>query len=195
MKPPNRSATAIASNQLPLARSAHTGHYAPVPRTAALEVTRSGRRTVILTLDTDAEVTARIRRGVAQMVGVAATEVDLADVGLSFNLLRGPVEYGRGVRIRTMVRAHGEVRSLAGGSEVFVRFRPHWEAVGWMTFTSLLALVGLVALLVSLATRSGPLLWPLGTVALFGGITAWRVRQLSTARRELESDLLTWLKR
>ena len=63
-----------------------------------------------------------------------------------------------------------------------------------MVFTSLLALVGLVALLTSLAAGSGPFLWPVGALAGFGGITAWRVRQLSVARRELESDLLKWLK-
>lgn len=128
------------------------------------------------------------------MMGVAATEVDPADVGLSFDLLRGSVEYGRGVRIRTMVRARGEVRPLANGSEVCVRFRPHWEAVAWMTFTSLGALVGLVALIASFVMGSGPLLWPLGAATLFGGITAWKLYQLSAARRELESDLRVWLK-
>jgi hypothetical protein len=28
---------------------------------------------------------------------------------------------------------------------------------------------------------------------MFGGITAWKARQLSAARRDLESDLLIWL--
>jgi hypothetical protein len=172
----------------------HFGQYGPVPHTAALEVTRSGRCTVISTGATDVDAATRIRRGVAQMVGVAATEVDPTDVGLSFNLLRGSVDHGRGIRIRTMVRAHGEVRSLASGSEVRLRFWPHWEAVASMTFTSLLALVGLVVLLVSLVTGTGPFLWPLGAVALFGGINAWTMRQLRTARRDLESDLVIWLK-
>lgn len=157
-------------------------------------MTRSGRRTVISTQLTADEGADRIRRGCAQMVSVAENEVDATDVGVSFDLLRGSVEYGKGVRIRTMVRARGEVRSLAEGSEVCVRFTPHWEAAAWMVFTSLLALVGLVALLTSLATGSGPFLWPIGALALFGGITAWRVRQLSVARPELESDLLMWLK-
>lgn len=141
---------------------------------AALEVTRSGLRTVISTRASDVEVAPRIRRGGARTVGVPATDVGPADVGLSFNPLRGSVGYGRGVRIRTMVRARDEVRPLADGSEVRVRFRPHWEAVAWMTFTSLQALIGLIALLASLVTGSGPRLWPLGAVAHFGGnLTEW----------------------
>jgi hypothetical protein len=158
-----------------------------------LEVTRSGRHTVIVTACTADEAATRIRRGCAQIVGVADTEVDPADVGLSSDLLRGSVEYGRGVRIRTMVRARGEVRPLADGSEVLVRFRPHWEAVAWMTFTGLVALVGFVVLIASHVTRSGPLVSPLAAAALFGGGTAWKARQLSAARRDLESDLLMWL--
>lgn len=160
-----------------------------------LEVTRSGRRTVISTRATDAEVSARIRQGCAQLVGVAETDVDPSDVGPAFDLLRGSVEHGGGMRIRTMVRARGEVRPFADGSEVCVRFRPHWEAVAWMTFTSVVALVGLAVLIASLVSGSGPLLWPLGGATLFGGTTAWKMRQLSAARRDLESDLLVWLKR
>ena len=103
------------------------------------------------------------------------------------------MDYGRGVRIRTMVRALGEVRPLADGSEIIVRFRPHWEVVAWMMFSSLLTIIGFVALIASLVTGSGPFLWPVAGTTLFGGFTAWKVNQLSSARRDLESELRTWL--
>lgn len=126
-------------------------------------------------------------------MGVPADEIAPADVGVSFEMLRGHAEHSRGVRIRTMVRGRGEIRPTDRGSEVRVRFRPHWEAVSWMAFTSLLALVGSAALLISLVTGQGPLLSPVAAMMLFGAMTALRLRDLRTARRGMESDLLTWL--
>lgn len=128
------------------------------------------------------------------MLSVAESEVRAEDGGACFDLLGGSVEFGRGVRIRTMVRARGEVRPFADGSVVNVRFWPHWEAIAWLSFTSLLALVGFIALITSLLTGAGPLLWPFGATALFGAITARKVHQLRVARRDLESDLVAWLK-
>ena len=159
----------------------------------SVDVTRRGRCTVIATGLAVDDAADRIRRGCARMVRRAANEVDPTDVGVFFELLRGSVEYGRGVGIRTMVRARGEVRPSGGGSEVLIRFRPHWEAATWMMFTGGLALVGAVALLTSIVAGSGPYLSPIGGVMLFGGITAWRLRQLRVARRELERDLQMWL--
>lgn len=154
---------------------------------------RSGGRTVFTSRWNVDEAANRVRRGCAKAMGVAEPEVHPSDAGRSFNLLRGSVDYGRGVRIRTMVRALGEVRPLADGSEIIVRFRPHWEVVAWMMFSSLLTIIGFVALIASLVTGSGPLLWPVAGTTLFGGFTAWKVNQLSSARRDLESELRTWL--
>ena len=126
-------------------------------------------------------------------MGLAEADVDAIDVDASFELLRGSVGYGRGIRMRTMIRGSGVVRPLASGSEVLMRFRPHWEAVAWLSFGGGLSLVGLVALIASLAAGSGPLLWPLVAVAVFGGFCVWKVRQLRTARRDMEQDLARWL--
>jgi hypothetical protein len=57
-----------------------------------------------------------------------------------------------------------------------------------------LGLIGTIALIASLVGGSGPLLWPVGAVVLFGGVCEWNVRQLRSARHAIERDLAAWLR-
>lgn len=157
---------------------------------AAVEVHRSRWRTSIVVDRTSDDVANRIRVGVMRQV---VRDVETSDIGSSFVLLRGAVNYGRGIRLRTMVRVRGEVRPLPEGSEVSLRYRPHWEAVAWMMFTGLMAIAGLTALISTLVSGTGPVLWPIGAVLMFGGFTGWKVRQLQIARNEVEADLVSWV--
>lgn len=95
--------------------------------------------------------------------------------------------------MRTMVRVRGDVRNRAAGSEVSLRFRPHWEAVAWSAFGGLMAIAGSTVLVATLLTGTGPVLWPLATVALFGAFTWQRVQRLRVAKHELESGVLAAL--
>jgi hypothetical protein len=126
-------------------------------------------------------------------MGIADTTIDRADVGAAFDLVRGSIDYGLGLRMRTLILARGEVMPVSRGSQVSVRFRPHWETIGWIAFGGLMALASVIALIGTVVVGDGPLLWPLGGVLLFGGFTIWKVNQLRRARRHLEADLVSWV--
>lgn len=156
----------------------------------AAEVHRFRWRTSIVIGRAVDDVTGRVRSDAERQV---VRGHESGDIGSSFVLLRGPVNYGRGIRMRTMVGVRGEVRALPEGSEVSLRFRPHWEAVAWMSFTGFMAIAGLAALIDTLVSGTGPVLWPIVAVLTFGGFVVWKVHQLRVARDEVEADLVSWL--
>ena len=159
----------------------------------AVTVQRHWTRTQIETQLPATDVEERLMRGLTELVGGDVDDLfDERGRTTRFTLLHGDDTYGRGVRIRRMVRARGAVEDDGSTRRIELRFAPVLEAWLWLAFGSLLTLAAGAGVVLAVRGEDAPWIVGLLGTALFGAFVVFMASGIRSARRTIERAVLDW---